>query len=151
MEIPFKINEEKKSSRIKDSSWNFDLSKAENIKVLLVDDNKTNLTVAKLMLKKLGVSPDIAMNGQEAIDKVVKSDYDIVLMDIQIPVMNGLDATIQIKQEKLSDACIVAVTANALEGDEETYLKSGFDAYLPKAYYFKNITNCYLPVFIMKI
>lgn len=131
IEVPFDVVSTKKDLET-NSTESVDLDLNKDIKLLLVDDKKVNVMVAKLMLQKMGIEPETAVNGLEAIEKLQQDDFDIVLMDIQMPVMNGLDATMKIKQEKLSDAKIIALTANAMEGDEEKYLSSGFDGYLPK-------------------
>lgn len=86
-------------------------------KILLVEDNKTNQMVAKIILKKIGCQVDIAENGQEAVDKTAQTDYDIIFMDIHMPIMDGFQATQKI-QERISIlgkkmVPIVAMTAGA--------------------------------------
>jgi CheY-like chemotaxis protein len=85
------------------------------------------------MLSRLGYTPTIVANGKLALAALEKETYDLILMDIQMPEMNGLDAT-RLTREKLgSDSpVIVALTAEALEGDEERFLSQGFDGYLSK-------------------
>ena len=90
-------------------------------RILLVEDNKVNQLVAIAMLSTRGFSVDIAENGVEAIDAVLAADFDVVLMDIQMPKMNGVDATKEIRRidgEK-SSVPIRAGTANARRGDRE--------------------------------
>lgn len=101
-------------------------------RVLVVDDISVNLKVAKLMLEKIGCVVDTACNGQEAIDKFEEGKYDLVLMDIQMPVMNGMDATKIIKKKYNNVPPIVALTANALSGDIAKYLSNGLDYFLSK-------------------
>ncbi len=107
-----------------------------NLKALVVEDNKVNQKVIVHTLKNLGVECDTAENGKEAVEVFQKSQYDIVFMDIQIPVMNGVVATKEIiKYEKLNNLThtpIVAVTTNSLKGDRESYLESGMDEYIAK-------------------
>ncbi len=102
--------------------------------ILLVDDNKTNQKLGKLVLKRLGYSAEIAVNGQEAIDMQTDKPYDTILMDIEMPIVDGVDATLAIRdQETLHTApYIIAMTANAMEGDRERYLDAGMDGYISK-------------------
>ena len=108
----------------------------ENIagsRVLLVEDNKVNQLVAKKIVEKSGMVVEIANNGQEALDKLQQSSYDAVLMDIQMPVMGGLEATERIRDElKLKDLPIIAMTANAMTGDKEKCLIAGMNDYTTK-------------------
>ncbi len=104
--------------------------------VLIVEDNEINQKVIKQTLKGLGISADIADNGKIGLELFQKNQYDMVFMDIQMPVMNGVVATKEIrayeKRYNLDHTPIVAVTTNALKGDRELYLKSGMDEYISK-------------------
>lgn len=103
------------------------------VRVLLVDDNVTNRVVASQMLQKLGLDPATAANGHEAVAALLNSDYEIVLMDVQMPGMDGLEATRRIRRSGAArQPRIVAMTANAIEGDRETCLEAGMDDYLAK-------------------
>lgn len=104
------------------------------LRVLVVDDNKVNQMVARRMLEHFGYEPDVATNGEEAVEAVLRKDYDAVFMDVQMPVMNGFEATRKIRSTVPLDRqpWIVALTANALEGDRESCLREGMDDYLPK-------------------
>ena len=86
------------------------------------------------MLVKLGYEADIASNGEEAITKVLSADYDLVLMDLQMPVMDGLEATKIIRSTlpKNKQPYIMAITANAMEGDRQRCLDNGMNDYLAK-------------------
>ena len=111
----------------------------ENVlSVLLVEDNLLNQKFAAAILKKAGHEIDIAENGEIGVDLYTKNKYDIVLMDIQMPVMDGIEATRNIrkyeKENKLKRTKIVAVTAYAMEGDEDRFLSAGIDEYLAKPY-----------------
>jgi CheY-like chemotaxis protein len=87
----------------------------------------------KLMLKKLNLECDIANNGLEAVEMVKEQDYALILMDENMPVMNGIEATKQIREIKLNQPLkIIAVTANALKGDKQKFLDAGMDDYLSK-------------------
>jgi two-component system, sensor histidine kinase and response regulator len=108
-------------------------------RVLMAEDNGVNQFVARNMLKSLGCEFDIVPNGQEALAAVQRGGYDIVLMDCQMPVMDGYEATRQIRQwEQVSGQTqhlpIVALTANALVGDADVCIASGMDGHLAKPY-----------------
>ncbi len=102
--------------------------------VLLVDDNMINQKVGKKILKRLGFTPDVVSSGEDAIDACLSRPYDVVLMDIEMPDMDGITATGHIR-EKVQAAdmpYIVALTANAMSSERDNYLKSGMDDYLSK-------------------
>ncbi|RKZ09540.1 hypothetical protein DRQ32_08055, partial [bacterium] len=102
--------------------------------ILVVEDNSVNLEVIQQMLSRLGYDADFAINGQQAIEACATTHYALVLMDVQMPVMDGLEAARRIRaglpDEK--QPRIVAVTANAMRGDRERCLEAGMDAYLAK-------------------
>ncbi len=104
------------------------------LKIILVEDNMINKKVAERMLKRLGYSIDHAGNGQLGLDMVLENKYDVVLMDIQMPVMDGITATKKIRQMKkdCEQPRIIAVTAHAREGDREKYISCGMDDYISK-------------------
>jgi CheY-like chemotaxis protein len=103
------------------------------LRVLLVDDNAINRTVALQMLRRLGLDPATAADGQQAIDATRRETYDVVLMDVQMPGIDGLETTRRIRRSALSrQPRIVAMTANAIEGDREVCLDAGMDDYLAK-------------------
>jgi CheY-like chemotaxis protein/HPt (histidine-containing phosphotransfer) domain-containing protein len=104
-------------------------------KVLVVDDIEMNQQLAKHIMQSWGFTVDVAANGKEAVEKVEKNCYDIVLMDIQMPEMDGIQATESIR--RLKDATkaatpIVAITANLVNGEGDKYLQRGMNDYLPK-------------------
>ena len=102
---------------------------------MLVDDNKTNQKLASLVLKRLGYTPTIAVNGQDAVTQQLAGNYDLILMDVEMPVMDGVEATREIRaSEKKTESptYIVATTANAMQGDRERYLAAGMDGYISK-------------------
>jgi CheY-like chemotaxis protein len=101
-------------------------------KVLVVDDIDVNLKIASLMLKQLGCTVEMAKSGQSAIDKFEREDFDLILMDIQMPEMNGMEAAQIIRSKSKVTPPIAALTANALSGDVEKYLNNGMDFFLPK-------------------
>ncbi|NOR43439.1 MAG: response regulator [Gammaproteobacteria bacterium] len=106
-------------------------------KVLLVEDNPINLMVAQKMLEKVGLKPSLANNGIEAIKQLKNQSFDLVLMDCQMPEMDGFDATREIRQLNIKalnkqPLPIVAMTANVMSGDRERCLEVGMDDYIGK-------------------
>ena len=103
------------------------------LRILLAEDNHINQKVGLALLSRLGFRADVAGNGLEAVESVLRQPYDVVLMDIQMPEMDGIEATQEIRK-KLADKCpiIVALTANAFQGARDEYLAKGFDDYLSK-------------------
>jgi PAS domain S-box-containing protein len=110
------------------------LSEAIPLNILLVEDNPVNQKVALGYLSRLGYQADAVANGQEALDAVRERPIDLVLMDLQMPVMDGLEATVRIRAEvpKERQPLIVALTANAMPGDRERCLAAGMNDYLSK-------------------
>lgn len=102
--------------------------------ILLAEDNLVNQEVAKAMLAKLGFKVDIANDGQQALDFINKQRYDIILMDCQMPVMDGFEATTQIRKQYGHTIPIVALTANATEDDRNHCIEAGMDDFLSKPY-----------------
>jgi signal transduction histidine kinase/HAMP domain-containing protein/ActR/RegA family two-component response regulator len=104
------------------------------LRILLVEDNAVNQKLALRLLSRMGYEPDVATNGREAIDAVERQRYDVVLMDVQMPEMDGLEATRQIVErvEVSRRPCIVAMTANAMEGDREQCIAAGMQGYISK-------------------
>jgi CheY-like chemotaxis protein len=102
-------------------------------RVLLVEDNKVNQRVAAGLLRRFGISPDIASNGVEALRAIEVTRYDMVFMDCQMPEMDGLTATREIRaRDPQRRTPIIAMTAHALSGYRETCLAAGMDDYVPK-------------------
>jgi len=104
----------------------------KNARVLIVDDNAINLIVASEIIKTYEIEPELATSGSEAIEKVKNTNYDLVFMDHMMPGMNGLEATTAIRAMDITQPAIVALTANAILGVEDFYIKNGFDGYIPK-------------------
>ena len=107
-----------------------------NLKALVIEDNLVNLKLIQHTLNTIGIDSDSAVNGEQGVEMFKQERYDIVFMDIQMPVMNGVVATREIlkyeKLNKLDHTPIVAVTTNTLKGDRERYLDAGMDEYISK-------------------
>ena len=107
----------------------------ENANILLVEDDKVNQKIMVLTLKKYVKSIEVAQNGKEAIEKIGQKKYDLILMDIRMPFMNGYKTTRKIRETEAGTNLhvpIIAVTANALEGDKEKCIEAGMDDYMSK-------------------
>ena len=104
-----------------------------NLKILLVEDNIMNQSVAIHMLSLLGYTADVADNGEHALERLDDTDYDVIFMDVQMPLMDGLEATRQIRIHYTDPApYIIALTANALDSDYEQCMAAGMDDFLSK-------------------
>ena len=131
MEASIEMLSKNKRERVPNSTNMF-----HGLKALVVEDNPINLKMIVKTLENLGISSDSAENGRVSIEMYVKNSYDVIFMDIQMPVMNGVDATKSIidyeKKNGLEHTPIIAVTTNSLKGDRERYLASGMDEYIAK-------------------
>ncbi len=125
-----------KAKLFKDHTPEPDLHLAEQkpLQILLAEDTPVNQKVALLMLQKIGYRADVAMNGVEVLQALQRVAYDVVLMDVQMPEMDGLEATRKICQQYPGNSRprIIAMTANAIQGDREICLAAGMDDYISK-------------------
>jgi signal transduction histidine kinase/CheY-like chemotaxis protein len=108
-------------------------------RILVAEDNPVNKEVALIMLESFGLNIDTVENGKEALDAATLAPYDLILMDMQMPIMDGLEATRKIRIKEKTEKTptktpIVALTANAIEGDMERCLEAGMDGYLSKPF-----------------
>lgn len=110
------------------------LAESLPLKILLVEDTPVNQKVASLMLKKLGYTIEIANNGIEALACISSNTYDIILMDVQMPELDGIETTISIRKQgtNIRQPWIIAMTASALAEDRDTCLKAGMNDYISK-------------------
>ncbi len=121
---------------------NVDYSEVEGLEILLVEDNPLNQLVTKKLLSDWKISCDIANNGREAIEVLKKRDYDLVFMDLQMPEMNGIEATKVIREQMpspIKEVPIVALTANAFTGTDDECLKVGMNDYVSKPIQMNNL------------
>ena len=110
-------------------------SKRQGLRILLAEDNAINQKVAVTLLQKAGFSVDVVENGVQAVEQARKGNYNAILMDVQMPIMDGFDATKQIRQMEKSSGKhipIIAMTAHALKGDRQRCLEAGMDDYVSK-------------------
>ncbi|MEM9774193.1 MAG: response regulator [Chloroflexota bacterium] len=113
------------------------------MRILLAEDNVINQKVAIRILNKLGYRADLVANGTEAVEAVNRQDYDLILMDVHMPEMDGLEATRQIKQNVQPNQCpaIVALTAGVMHSDREMCSQAGMDDFLPKPFKIRELTS----------
>jgi len=111
------------------------------LSILIGEDDKLNQKLAIKILRKLGYEPHIANNGQEVLELVSQRNYDVLLMDVQMPVMNGLEATKMIRLCLAEQPFIIAMTANSLQGDREECILAGMDDYISKPINLKDLVT----------
>jgi CheY-like chemotaxis protein/nitrogen-specific signal transduction histidine kinase len=130
------------NQKARSSNYNLDRSRFP-LRILLAEDNLVNQKVAIHMLKRIGYQADIAMNGFEVIELLRKNSYDVILMDLQMPKMDGMEATRRILTEFPEHRCptIIAMTANALEGDKQNCLDAGMHDYVTKPVRIEQLAN----------
>lgn len=103
-----------------------------NKKVLIVDDNIVNLKVASRLLEKYKLNITESTSGKDALEKIKNNKYDLILLDDMMPGMSGTETLTEMKKDKEFSTPVIALTANAINGMKEKYLKAGFDDYIPK-------------------
>ena len=134
------------------NSMQFDtnISKHYPLKILLAEDNVVNQKVALRYLEKLGYRADIAFNGLEVLDSLKRQFYDVILMDIQMPEMDGVEATNKIRRSYLPNKQprIIAMTANAMKSDHDKYITSGMDDYIVKPFKVNELVRALIESYI---
>lgn len=134
-------NNEVKDVHLVHSKFIADLSIKYPMDILIAEDNLINQKVAYHTLNKLGYTPDLAANGIEVLNAIGNKKYNLILMDMQMPEMNGLEATEYIRRNAENQPFIVAMTANAMTEDYEMCIKAGMDDYLSKPIKLAEITK----------
>lgn len=121
----------------------FEHNAIRDIRILVAEDNPVNQRVAQKMLEKLGYKHDLVENGLEAVEAIKKGHYDVVFMDMEMPVMDGLEASRKIRtlNDGASKVKIFAMTANAMEEDRERCLKAGMDDFISKPVTLNGLNN----------
>ena len=133
----------KPAKTVKDNNIPKDLGNHNPLKILLAEDNGVNQQLAIRLLKKMGYRADMVANGLEAIAALKRQSYDVILMDLQMPEMDGITASKQICADwpPAEKPSIIAVTANAIQGDRERCLAAGMDDYVSKPIKVKELTK----------
>ncbi|HSH02782.1 MAG TPA: response regulator, partial [Anaerolineae bacterium] len=111
------------------------------LRILLAEDNTTNQKLARLVLKRLGYEIDIVSNGLEAVQALETQSYDLILMDMQMPEMDGLEATQYIRDQLTDQPYIVAITANATKKGQAQCIRAGMDDYIRKPFKVKELVS----------
>jgi CheY-like chemotaxis protein len=111
---------------------NKDFSERHPIKVLVAEDNQINQKMILRVLEKLGYNPALATTGKEVIEMLDNAFFDLILMDVQMPEMDGLEATRYIRQNYEKQPVIIAMTANAMVEDREECIRAGMNNYIAK-------------------
>ena len=106
----------------------------QSLRILMAEDNQINQRVGKLILQRAGYVIDLVSDGHEAVEAHRSQPYDLILMDCQMPTMDGFEASRQIRALEIRQPVIIAVTANALVGERERCLNAGMDDYLSKPF-----------------
>jgi CheY-like chemotaxis protein len=109
-----------------------DFSKRHPLRILIAEDNMVNQKLTERVLTKLGYGAEIVTNGSDAVEATRQRPFDLILMDIQMPEMDGLEATRLIRQQNGRQPVIIAMTANALQGDREECIRAGMNDYISK-------------------
>jgi signal transduction histidine kinase/CheY-like chemotaxis protein len=110
-----------------------EMAKNHPLRILLAEDNQVNQKLAMRILEQMGYRADVASNGIEAVESIERQIYDVILMDVQMPEMDGLDATRNIRKlARVTQPHIIAMTANAMEGDREMCISAGMNDYISK-------------------
>jgi signal transduction histidine kinase/CheY-like chemotaxis protein len=126
------INEKSTSNIISSTNINGAKKQFSNFKILVAEDNKTNQTLLKFILLQWNLAYDLAENGQQVLDKLNEDKYDLVLMDIQMPVMDGYESAKKIREELKTNIPIIAMTAHVLPTEKQKCIDAGMDDYISK-------------------
>jgi PAS domain S-box-containing protein len=114
----------------------------KHLRVLVVEDNQVNQKVLEYMLQQAGLKAMVAGDGREALTVLESTDMDLIFMDVQMPEMNGLDATVEIRKRYGNRHCIVAMTANNSDKDRQEAFDSGMDHFISKPFVIQQLFSC---------
>lgn len=132
MQFKQAVSREVDDSPLQKQKLSVDFAERFPMQILVAEDNPVNQLLAVMVLKKLGYDPHTAINGVKVLEAVIAQQYDLILMDVQMPEMDGLDATRLIRQQLAVQPVIIAATANAMHEDRETCMDAGMDDYISK-------------------
>ncbi len=124
------------------SQVKFDSTLFHDVKILIAEDNFVNQRVLQYMLETLGVKSEVAANGKEVLDKMEAMQVDVILMDVQMPEMDGIEATLEIRKRDWHQPYIVAMTANTGSGDRDRCLSSGMNHFISKPFVIEQVGEC---------
>lgn len=152
LDLPFVAESaETVESKSESEQLDFKLALSLPLRILLAEDYPANQKVIDMMLKVMGYHADLVNNGVEVLEALRRQSYDVILMDVQMPEMDGIEATRRICQEWPRDSrpCIIAVTANAMPGEKENCLAAGMNDYIAKPFklesLFQTLSQCRIP------
>jgi CheY-like chemotaxis protein len=118
-----------------------DFSRQHPLRILIAEDNVVNQKLTERVLNKLGYKPVIVISGQQALDAARQQLYDLILMDVQMPEMDGLESTRQIRRSEIKQPIVIAMTANAMQGDRDQCIGAGMDDYISKPVRLETLIN----------
>ena len=121
-----------KTEELPDQLLKTDFAKNYPLTILVAEDNEINSKLIGRILNKLGYQADLVTNGKEVLDKFANGKYEVILMDIQMPLMDGVETTRYIRKSRSLQPYIIALTANAMPEEKESYLRAGMDEYISK-------------------
>jgi len=132
VQLFYSTNEGGNSSDVKSMGMSDDFASHHPLRILVAEDNPMNQKIVMKMLTRLGYQPTMTSNGKEVLEEVSNQRYDLVFMDVQMPEMDGLEATRMIRLCLEVQPIIIAMTANAMQGDRDSCLQAGMDDYISK-------------------
>lgn len=146
MDTQGSLNQSKSNNQENDCNTNTSISPEPTpLSILIAEDNLVNQKVALRVLKHLGYQADVVTNGRQVISAIANKSYDLILMDIQMPEMDGLEATKYIRAQELEyqlqPIAIIAITANATHDDQYTCRNAGMDDYISKPIHIEKLKS----------
>jgi CheY-like chemotaxis protein len=130
--LPLKKTREVYKTKEPENEKKFDPEELKKLKILLAEDNPINVKLVLSLFQDYSIQADVAENGKEAVEKVKNNHYDLVLMDVEMPEMNGYEATTIIRKDLKSKIPIIAMTAHAMAGEREKCFELGMYDYISK-------------------